>query len=146
MTSKMESAKTALENIFSRIKSVFDTVLTIHLKVPHVSVDGGEAPWGIGGKGRKPSFNVEWYRKAYDNPMLFTSPTVLATPYGYKGFGDGNGAEIVMGLNKLRELVGTSGNVTINVYAQPGMNVNQLADAIQDRFVALQKQRSLAYA
>lgn len=39
---------------------------------------------------------------------------------------------------------GTS--VTINVYATPGMDVNQLADQIQARFVALQKQRDLAYA
>ena len=52
-----------------------------------------------------------------------------------------------MGLNKLRELVGaTESNVVINVYPAPGMDVNQLADQIQDRFVALQKQRSLAYA
>lgn len=36
--------------------------------------------------------------------------------------------------------------VTINVYATPGMDVNQLADQIQARFVALQKQRDLAYA
>ena len=144
--SKIESARQTVQNVFDSIKKVFDTVLQIHLKVPHITVDGGEAPWGIGGKGRKPTFNVDWYKKAYDNPMLFTSPTVLATPGGLKGFGDGHGAEIVMGLNKLRELVGTSGGVVINVYPQQGMDVNQLADAIQNRFIALQKQRSLAYA
>jgi TolB-like protein len=89
---------------------------------------------------------VSWYRKAYDNPMLFKAPTVMATPSGYKGFGDGHGAEIVLGLNKLQELVGGAGDVVINVYAQPGMDVNQLADAIQARFVAQNKQRRLAHA
>ena len=79
--------------------------------------------------------------------MMFTSPTVLQTPQGPKGFGDGNGAEIVLGLNKLRELVGGAGdNITINVYASDNMNVNQLADQIQQRLVQLSRQKEAAYA
>ena len=73
------------------------------------------------------------------------SPTVLPTASGYKGFGDGHGAEIVMSLNKLQELVGGSG-VVINVYAPEGMDVNALADKIQDRFIAMRNQRKAAYA
>ena len=44
--------------------------------------------------------------------MMFNSPTVLATPSGYKGFGDGPGAELVMGKNymlgMIQEAVGAS--------------------------------------
>ena len=94
------------------------------------------------------SFSISWYKKAYDNPMMFTAPTVLQTPQGPKGFGDGNGAEIVLGLNKLRELVGASGDTINNVYvyASEGMNVNKLADAIQQRLVQLSRQKEAAYA
>ena len=71
----------------------------------------------------------------------------MATPNGLKGFGDGHGAEIVMSLDKLRDMVGESNTgVTINVYASEGMDINSLADKIQDRFVALAKQRANAYA
>lgn len=64
-----------------------------------------------------------------------------------KGFGDGNGGEVVLGMDKLRELVGTSGtDVTINVYANEGMNVDQLAEKIQQKFVTWEKQRETAYA
>jgi hypothetical protein len=51
----------------------------------------------------------------------------------------------VLGLNKLRELVGMSG-VTVNVYGSAGQNVNELADAVTQRIISLQKQRVSAYA
>lgn len=34
-----------------------------HIKVPHIDVDGGEIPWGIGGMGTKPTVSIEWYAK-----------------------------------------------------------------------------------
>lgn len=117
LKSKFDSLKSGVSNVISSIKSAlsFDWKLPT-LKVPHITVEGGEAPWGIGGKGKLPSFNVQWYRSAYDNPVMFTSPTVLQTPQGYKGFGDGSGAEIVLGLDRLRDLVGgMSGNNNVSV-------------------------------
>lgn len=125
--SVLDSIKSKAQAIVDAIKSIF----TFKINLPT-----------IGGGG------LQKYASAYHNPVVFTQPTVLATPSGYKQFGDGNGAEVVMGLNKLRELVSSTsgGGVIINVYPSQGMDVNQLADQIQDRFVQLQKQRSLAYA
>ena len=68
---------------------------------------------------------------AYENAVLFNSPTVIPTINGMKGFGDGNGSELVIGTNKLRELVGAAGNnVNVNVYAAPGMNETAVANAV----------------
>lgn len=121
ISSKINAAKSAVTNAIQRMKDAFNFTWSLpHLNLPHISVTGGEPPYGIGGKGSLPQFNIEWYRKAYDNPVLFKNPTVMATPTGYKGFGDGSGAEIVMGLDKLRELVGSmgSGNVEVHVYLE----------------------------
>lgn len=128
-----------------RLKSLFNFDWHLpRLKLPHFSMTGRFSlnPPSI------PRISVQWYKKAYENAVMFNKPTVVPTAAGYKGFGDGHGAEIVMGLNKLKELTKASGdyNTTINVYAQPGQDVNQLADAIQDRLVLLQKQREAAYA
>lgn len=41
---------------------------------------------------------------------------------------------------------GVGDDITINVYASDGMNVNQLADAVQSRLAFVQRQRAAAYA
>lgn len=146
ITSKITAAKNTVKNMIDKIKGFlkFDWKLPA-LKLPHIKLEKGEWPWGLGGEGTLPTVKIDWYKKAYDNPVMFTAPTVMATPQGMKGFGDGHGAEIVMGLNKLRELVGAQG-VVINVYPTPGMNVDQLADKIQQKYVAAAKMRRLANA
>lgn len=147
ISDKITSAKNTVSTMIDKIKGFFSFNWKLPtLKLPHVILTKGEWPWGLMGKGVAPKVSISWYKKAYENPVLFKQPTVLATSQGYKGFGDGQGAEIVMGLNKLRELVGTAGDVTINVYAADGMDINALADKIQDRFVALRNQRRAAYA
>lgn len=174
VTTAWNNIKTALSNvtIFSSIKSSIESVITKltsfaqtvrekvkeikdrfsfnwsfpHIKLPHFKVSGGVFPYGLGGSGKLPSISIDWYKKAYNNPIMFTSPTVMQTPQGAKGFGDGSGAEIVMGLNKLQELVGGSRPIVVNVYGSQGQSVDALADAVTKRIVNLQKQRNLAYA
>jgi phage-related minor tail protein len=131
-TGVFSSVTSTVQGIVDKVKGAMNFSWSLPvLKVPRVTVDGGTAPWGIGGKGRLPSFNVTWHKDAYDNPMLFTRPTVLATPNGFHGFGDGNGSELVIGTNKLREIIGATGNnINVNVYAAPGMNETALANAV----------------
>ena len=142
---KMSAAADVVGNMIERIKGFFNFQWQLpHLALPHFSVSGSINPidWFTQGV---PSISVDWYRKAYDTPIMFTRPTVLQTPGGYKGFGDGTGAEIVMSLNKLREVAGQQ-NITINVYGAQGQDVSQLAKEVERELVALQQQRSAVWA
>jgi hypothetical protein len=133
ITSAIDGVTGIVDRIVSKVKGAFNFSWSLPtLKVPIVRVDGGQAPWGIGGQGRLPRFDVKWYKRAYDNPVLFNTPTVLPTMAGLKGFGDGNGSELVIGLNKLREVIGAnSGNtINVNVYAAQGMSEEAVANAV----------------
>lgn len=155
-----QTASNLVNNIWNTIKSVFTTIWNYvsgivgklknifnfnwslpKIKLPHFSVSDGRTVLGV----TLPKISVEWYRKAYDNPYLFTSPTVV----GGRGFGDGGGSgEIVYGRDQLMRDIATAsqGDITINVYASDGMDVNALADKIQYRLAQVQKQRMSAYA
>lgn len=134
----------AASGAIQRIRNIFSGV---RLSLPHIKMPHFDVSWRELGPVRLPKISVRWYKKAYENAVMFSQPTVMQTAAGLKGFGDGSGPEIVMGLNKLRELVGsTSTGNTINIYAQPGMNVNQLADAVQARLAALERQKMRAWA
>lgn len=118
MIARFNALKSGIQNAIAKIKAVLSGEIKFpNIKLPQIYLeDAGELPWGIGGKGHPPKLGIKWYRQAYDNPILFSSPTVIGTPSGLKGFGDGHGAEIVMGLDKLRELVGgMDQNVTVQV-------------------------------
>ena len=66
ITAPITKAKETVKSAIEKIKSIFP----IHLgkifsgvKLPHFKISGGEIPWGIGGKGKKPSVGIEWYAK-----------------------------------------------------------------------------------
>ena len=129
ITSGLESAKTSVSSVLDGIKSKFSTIWdnckTIvsnavtalknalnfswklpDLKLPHISVSGGVAPYGIGGKGSLPSFSIKWYKKAYDNAMILSNPTIFGYSDGkFLGGGDGNGNEVVAGESYLMGLI-----------------------------------------
>ena len=106
------------------------------LTLPHINVSWSDLGWGL----RIPHLSVSWYKKAYNNPMMFTSPTIIPTASGLKGFGDGNGNEIVIGqstlMNMMTAAVQRSGaGNTINVVVNPsaGMDEEELAELVADK-------------
>lgn len=103
---KMDNASKIIQFAANKIKNIFKNLkLKIDLKIPKISLSGGKAPWGIAGKGQLPKFNVTWYKKAMDNPMLLDQPTIF-------GYGGGNflaageaGKEVVSGADKLMSMI-----------------------------------------
>ena len=106
-SSVFDGAKKIVTDAIDAIKKVFNFEWSLPgLKLPHISVSGGEAPYGIGGKGSLPSFGIEWYKKAYDNAMILSSPTIFGYSDGkFLGGGDGNGNEIIAGESYLLGLI-----------------------------------------
>lgn len=103
----MENAKNTVSNIIDTIKGLFDIDLKLDIKLPHISVHGGEAPFGIGGKGSLPSFSVEWYRKAMDNAMILTDPTIFGMGNNGALLGGGEaGNEVIAGEAHLLSMIG----------------------------------------
>ena len=144
ITSPFKKAKETLDGIVEKIKGFFP----IHfgkifdgLKLPHFNVKGGEFPYGVAGKGSLPSFSIDWYKKAETQPYMFTDATLF-------GAGERND-EILYGRNQLLKDIAqaTSGGdaFTINVYGTSGMDVNELADAVERKIIEAQNRRRLAW-
>lgn len=91
---KFNTVKSFIEGIIDSIKSIFNFDWNLpHLKLPHIEYSIVNVPV-LGDIPDPRTLHVEWYKKAYDNPYMFTKPTVM-------GFGDGVGGEIVYGHNNL---------------------------------------------
>lgn len=120
ITGPIESAKNTVSGIIKKIKGFFPLgggKLFTGIKLPHFSVSGGKFPFGVAGKGSLPKWGVSWYRKAMDEPYMFSKPTVVA-----RGFGDA-GDEFVYGrkalMDDIREVSeNRAQNVTMNFYVQ----------------------------
>ena len=120
ITSKLEAAKSVVSNMIEKIKGFFNFNWSLpKIKLPHFSVSGSANPIDWLSQG-VPKIKIDWYRKAYNSPYLFDKQTVIPFADGFKGFGDGAGAEIVYGRDNLmrdiREAVGGAGGYTQNVY------------------------------
>ena len=72
----MDRAKSLVKSAFDKIKGFFPLKIGkifSNLKIPKISVSGGEAPFGIAGKGKLPSFSVKWNAAG----GILTKPTIF---------------------------------------------------------------------
>lgn len=114
---KMSSMLTTVKDTFGRIKDVvkgvvdfvkglFNTEIDfLHFKMPHFYIDGGQLPWGIGGKGYPPEITVEWYKKAMEQPYMLDSATIFGAAGGKLLGGGETGSEMIIGTNKLMDMI-----------------------------------------
>lgn len=108
--SPFESARDTVDGIVQKIKGFFPInfgKIFSNLGLPKISVDPGAFPWGIGGKGRKPSFSVstDWFAKAMRNGMILDSPTIFGYANGRFLAGGEAGSETVVGTNSLMGMI-----------------------------------------
>lgn len=159
-TSVWNSIKTAITDPITKardkVKSIIDKIrgyFPLHIgrifsgmKLPHFSVSG-KAPFGIGGKGVKPSISVSWYKKAMTDPYLFSNATL---------FGAGEaGDEMLYGRSALmRDIAdavnrggdgGNVPNITINVYGSEGQSAREIAEEVKQMLITESKRRRLAW-
>lgn len=82
ITAPVQKAKETITGIVEKIKGVFNFKWSLpKLKIPHISVTGGKAPFGIGGQGSLPKFSIKWNAQG----GLFTKPTIFAQGFGEAG-------------------------------------------------------------
>ena len=112
-SSIFESAKSIVSNAINKIKGFFNFSWSLpKIKLPHFRISGKFSlnPPSI------PHFSVSWYKKAMDEPYMFTKPTLFdvnpATGTA-KGAGEA-GDEVMIGkdtmLNMIRQAVATEQN------------------------------------
>lgn len=134
------AAESAVTTAIDNIKNALNFTWSLPaLKLPHITVSGSFSldPPSV------PKFGISWYRKAMDNGMILTHPTIFGMQNGQFLGGGEAGPEVVAGADSLYRMIAgavaaganaravsnstTYGDTTINVYGAEGQDVRQLA-------------------
>lgn len=142
-----ETVKNTVKSGIDKVKSFFNFQWSLpKLKMPHFNISGKFSldPPSV------PSFGIDWYAKAMNEPMMLNGATIFGEKDGKLLGGGEVGSEIIIGtdklLNMMRDAVGTDGRaITINVYGAEGQDVNELADRIAYKLEEMTQRRSAVY-
>ena len=138
ITAPFETAYKTIKGIIAKLKNLFPISvgkIFSNVQLPHFS-------WGLKKAGdsklKFPDFNqIKWYAKG----GIFNNPSII-------GVGE-RGREAVVPLDQLwahMDRMNASSNVNINVYASPGMNVEDLANAVERKLIQSENRRRQAWA
>lgn len=132
-TSIFDNVKNVVHNAIEYIKGLFNFQWSLpKIKLPHFKISGQLDLFAT--PPQIPSVSVEWYKKAMNQPYLLNDATIFGAANG-KLLGAGeSGSELVIGTDKLmsmmKQAVGGSRPITINVYGAQGQDVRLLAKAV----------------
>ena len=115
MSNAINGAINAANSGIATLQSMFANThfsFNQHIAVPHFSMSGS-----FNAKSHEvPTIRTTWYAKAAEYGALFTQPTII-------GVGDASQPELLIGENKLREILGDRGNniwnITVNGAEDP---------------------------
>lgn len=98
--------KEKVGGVIDWIKQLFSGELSFpHIKVPHFHIEGGQVPWGIGGKGTPPVISIDWYKKAMDDAYMLNGATIFGARGNSLLGGGESGSEMIIGTNKLMQMI-----------------------------------------
>ena len=106
-----DSAVESFDGAWKAVKKVIDKITGLfpldigkifdNIKIPKITVSGGEAPYGIAGYGRLPSFSVKWNKTG----AVFSEPAIFSTQFGMQGVGDSHSPEAVAPVTVLADYI-----------------------------------------
>lgn len=141
ITKPIKTAVDFVKKMIEKIKSFFNFKVSLpKIKLPHFKIS--PAGWKLGDllKGKIPKLSIKWYAEG----GIFSSPTIA-------GIGEA-GPEAVVPLNKLWDKLDAIAEnngvapIVVNVYGSDNMSVNELAAAVEQKIIQMQKRRTQAWA
>ena len=134
--SAWETVKGVIDKIKEKVKNIFKGIVPkLHVSLPHISVHGGKAPFGIAGKGELPSFSVKWNKLG----AIFNKPTIFATDQGFQGVGEA-GPEAVAPIDVLQKYVAEAvDNRNLNLERKLDQVIGLMANYYPDALRAMDR-------
>lgn len=146
----INNMKDKVKGILDKIRNFFPVNLgkILHFSLPKISVSGGSAPWGIGGKGTKPSFSVSWSKHALGG--IISKRLLMTEGSTVHEFGEA-GSEAILPLNpfwkKMDQIAdNVQGGNTVNIYITgTSKDPKEIAEEVKRVLVRETNQRRMAW-
>jgi phage-related minor tail protein len=150
----IETARDKIKSIIEAIKGFFSGAKFEwpKMKLPHFAIS--PSGWKVSDllQGSIPKLSVEWYAKAMNAARILRGPTIFGEQNGQLLAGGEAGNEVITGEQHLYNMIREASrgetviNNTFNIYAQPGMNIQELAKQLEEYITESLKSKELGLA
>ena len=109
LTAIKDKVSSTFDSIKDKIRSAIDTIKGMFnfnwslpdIRLPHFSVSGGFSL----NPPQVPSFSIQWYKKAMDDAYMLNGATIFGQNGGHLLGGGEAGSEMIIGTNKLMQMI-----------------------------------------